>query len=230
MLSPSITATQPITPSDGIKLVRFEFPPDLSATVGYQQQQIIIPSTWPPNAMFMEAQENQPPMVDPVHSQPYPPIPAPQHTQLTVLPLQTHTFMPAKTDIHTLGTRSTKSVLSRDESSVSSATLEIVPFSNLTSSLNNISIAPVRHSNVHPKRAIYKQKRKQARVVATAGGMVVGGLTLGPAGIVVGAGVGMATNQYYKHKEKRAQQRHEQSCFQQAANESIVGRCQGAFC
>mmetsp|Transcript_16060 Transcript_16060/g.39334 ORF Transcript_16060/g.39334 Transcript_16060/m.39334 type:complete len:261 (-) Transcript_16060:117-899(-) len=231
MLSPTVTAQQPITPADGQNLVHFEFPPGFAAPNRFQQPPITptrLPGINHNIAPSTEAKENQAPVnMAPVYSQSYPAMPTQQNNQLTIATRPALTQKPTtKTDIHTLGTGSTRSILSAEESSVSNTSLHLVPFSQLTSSLNNLSMAP----DVHPKRAKYKQTRKQARVVATAGGMVVGGLTLGPAGIVVGAGVGMATNGYYKRKDKKAQRKHEQNCFQQAANESIVARHQGAFC
>ena len=230
MLSPTATAQQPITPSDGHNKVHFEFPSDLVAPSGYQQPPVTsaIPPMDPYIVQMEANNENQAPMMAPDYLQSYPAMPTPQDNQL-IIASHAHSAliqMQNKAEIHTLGTHSTKSILSAGESSVSSTSVDMAPFSQLTSSINNISIA----TDVHPKHAKYKQVRKQARVVATAGGMVVGGLTLGPAGIVVGAGVGMATNRYYKRKDKKAQQRHEQSSFQQAANESIVARHQDAFC
>ncbi|CAJ1930995.1 unnamed protein product [Cylindrotheca closterium] len=231
MLSPTVTAQQPITPSDGQHRVHFEFPDGLVAPNGNGYQQPPVTSAIPPMdhpyIVQMEGNENEAPMEAPVYLQSYPVMPTSQNNELIIASQSALNQMQHhKTDIHTLGTKSTKSSLSAAESSVSSTSVDMVPFSQLTSSINNLAIAP----DVHPKRARYKQVRKQARVVATAGGMVVGGLTLGPAGIVVGAGVGMATNRYYKRKDKKAQQRHEQNSFQQAANESIVARHQGAFC
>lgn len=228
MLSPTVTAQQPITPSDGQKKIHFEFPPDLVAPTGYQQQPMTSPRPpIHPCDGHVEVNENQAHMLVPVHMEPYQAIPPAQHNQSIIPQNSTFTQKPMKTDILTLGTGSTRSIRSSAESSVSSTTInKRIPFSQLNSSLNNSSLS----SDLHPKRAQYKQMRKQARVVATAGGMVVGGLTLGPAGIMVGAGVGMATNQYYKRKDKKAQQRHEQRSFQQGANESIVARHQGAYC
>lgn len=230
MLSPTVTAQQPITPSDGKNLVHFEFPPDLAAPNGMQQYPIA--SSRPPinhNLQYMEFNnENQAPMMAPAYSQPYPAIPAPQPNQLTIIPLH-QAPIHGKTKIdchHTHGTHSTKSVQSAEESTASFGM--VIPFSQLTSTLNNLSMSTP--DTGHPKRSRYKHMRKQARVVATAGGMVLGGLTLGPAGLVVGAGVGVATNGYYKRKDKRAQQKHDQYCFQQAANDSVVARHQGAFC
>lgn len=193
MLSPSITAQQPITPttSRGGNQVHFEFPPDLAglSTLASEQEaskendenynQAMVPSPYTPRSSRRHLNPLSPP---PMH------------------------FM-NKIDVNTLATRSTLSTtsMSRD------------PISNSTPDIN-------------PKVAKYKQQRKQIRIAATAGGMVVGGLTLGPAGIAVGAGVGAATNKFFKHKEKKAQRKHEQHCFQQAASRSVVARQHGALC
>jgi hypothetical protein len=76
---------------------------------------------------------------------------------------------------------------------------------------------------VHPKKKSMKKQRKQRTAAGAVGGMVVGGLTLGPAGVFFGAAAGaVATNKICKARERRAQRKYEQRNFQQAAERSTV--------
>jgi hypothetical protein len=206
MLSPSVTAQQPITPLSRYNQVHFEFPPDLAAPAG------------PPQSIEESEIDKENQQMVPYYA------PAPPSTpKLTLKHL--NPFSPPhidmsyqKADVHTHATGSTLSTTS------TATSRELEP---LSTNNNNTELLTL---DVNPKIAKYKQKRKNVRAAATAGGMVVGGLTLGPAGIVVGAGVGVATNKLLKLKEKKAQRKHEQKCFQQAASQSMVARQQGALC
>jgi hypothetical protein len=200
MLSPSVTAQQPITPLSRYNQVHFEFPPDLAAPAGFPQS-IEESESEKENQQMVPYYAPAP--STPKHLNPL----SPPHIHLNY----------QKADMHTLATRSTLSTTS------TATSRELVP---LSTNNNTKLLIP----DVNPKIGKYKQKRKNVRAAATAGGMVVGGLTLGPAGIVVGAGVGVATNKFFKLKEKKAQRKHEQKCFQQAASRSMVARQQGALC
>lgn len=76
---------------------------------------------------------------------------------------------------------------------------------------------------VHPQKLNMKKQRKHKTTVAAVGGMVVGGLTLGPLGIFVGAAASaVATNKVCKARERRAQRQYEQNSFQHGAAQSNV--------
>lgn len=70
-----------------------------------------------------------------------------------------------------------------------------------------------------------KKQRKRKTAAGAVGGMVVGGLALGPAGVFLGAAAGaVATNKICKARERRAQRKYEQENFQQGAEQSNVHR------
>jgi hypothetical protein len=76
---------------------------------------------------------------------------------------------------------------------------------------------------VHPQKQTMKKQRKRKTAAGAVGGMLVGGLTLGPVGVFVGGAVGaVATNKLCKIRERRAQRRFEQRSFQQAATNSNI--------
>ncbi len=78
---------------------------------------------------------------------------------------------------------------------------------------------------IHPKKKSMKKQRKRKTAAGAIGGMVVGGLALGPAGVFFGAAAGaVATNKICKARERRAQRKYEQENFQQAADQSNVHR------
>ena len=73
-----------------------------------------------------------------------------------------------------------------------------------------------------------KKQRKHRTAAGTVGGMVVGGLVLGPVGVIVGgAAGGVATNRLHKAGERHLQRKYEKQCFQKAATKSRVHH--GAF-
>ena len=93
------------------------------------------------------------------------------------------------------------------------------------------------HSLAHGGVAVLdpkKDKRKQTRKLKTAtgavGGAVVGGLILGPVGVVLGAGGGAAiSNKVAKSRDKRKQSEFEQRNFQKGADHSVARQGDGAF-
>lgn len=75
------------------------------------------------------------------------------------------------------------------------------------------------NEDVHPHRRKMKKNRKHKAVAGAVGGMVIGGLSLGPVGVFVGAALGGVTTRHVAKKvEKRAQRKHEKKSFQRAAN------------
>ena len=75
---------------------------------------------------------------------------------------------------------------------------------------------------VHPQKLNMKKQRKHKTSVAALGGMVVGGLTLGPLGIFVGAASAVATNKVCKARERKAQRQYEQNSVQHGAAQSNI--------
>uniref|UniRef100_A0A7S4EM85 Uncharacterized protein n=1 Tax=Pseudo-nitzschia australis TaxID=44445 RepID=A0A7S4EM85_9STRA len=72
--------------------------------------------------------------------------------------------------------------------------------------------------DVHPGKQRMKKQRKRKTVAGTIGGMVVGGVALGPVGVIAGAfWGGVATREISKKGEKRAQRKHEQDSFRLSA-------------
>jgi hypothetical protein len=235
MLSPSITAQQPITPASGNHQVQFEFPDDLappaSSKSNVTEENIQLVPHYGNDISLPQLEQAPPSMPSQIQQQ----IPAQQvqkqfkvqvHSQNEV---SKNIFQRKLSDLKS----STRSLLTvSTNASTTSGTVafrELIPLSPRVL-VQNVNTSNILSSDVNPKVFVYKQKRKQYRLAATAGGMVVGGLALGPAGIAVGAGVGMATNKAFKVKEKRAQRKFEQSNFQEAASHSMVAQHQGAFC
>jgi hypothetical protein len=111
----------------------------------------------------------------------------------------------------------------------SKATSMMVPYNH------SILIRVPRSNNphgadaVHPKKKNMKKERKRRTAAGAVAGMAVGGLILGPAGVFVGgAAGGMAANKIHKCRERRAQRKYEQTCFQQAATRSKTAQA-GTF-
>jgi hypothetical protein len=93
----------------------------------------------------------------------------------------------------------------------------------------SISLRGARSANpcgsdaVHPQKQVMKKQRKQKTAAGAVSGMVVGGLTLGPVGVFVGAAAGaVATNKICKARERRAQRKYEQSNFQHGTAQSNI--------
>lgn len=85
------------------------------------------------------------------------------------------------------------------------------------------SANPCGSDAVHPQKQVMKKQRKQKTAAGAVSGMVVGGLTLGPVGVFVGAAAGaVATNKICKARERRAQRKYEQSNFQHDAAQSNI--------
>lgn len=82
---------------------------------------------------------------------------------------------------------------------------------------------PFGSDAIHPKKKTMKKQRKRNTAAGAVSGMVVGGLTMGPAGVFVGAAAGAyATKKVCKARERRAQRKHEQDSFQRGAEQSNV--------
>ena len=76
----------------------------------------------------------------------------------------------------------------------------------------------VCNDDVHPGKQRMKKQRKRKTAAGTIGGMLVGGVALGPVGVIAGAlWGGIATREISKKGEKRAQRKHEQRSFQLCA-------------
>jgi hypothetical protein len=84
---------------------------------------------------------------------------------------------------------------------------------------------------IHPQKYEMKQARKSKTAVGATGGAIVGGILAGPAfpvGMALGgAAGGYAANKFSKFGERRAQRKHEQSNFQQAANRTVLVQSEG---
>jgi hypothetical protein len=90
----------------------------------------------------------------------------------------------------------------------------IVPWSS--SNLNNGGTS----DDVHPLKKKMKKDRKTKTAAGTLGGMVVGGVILGPLGVFLGGAIGGVTTQKVaKHSDRKAQRKHEKQCYQKSANE-----------
>jgi hypothetical protein len=76
---------------------------------------------------------------------------------------------------------------------------------------------------VHPKRQKMKKQRKIKTAVAVGAGVVVGGIIIGPVGLVVGGVIGgVAANKLSKAGERRAQRKFERENYQRAAQQSMA--------
>jgi hypothetical protein len=81
-----------------------------------------------------------------------------------------------------------------------------------------------------PKKDKRKATRKMKTAAGAVGGAVVGGLVLGPVGVVLGAGgAAVATNKVAKARDKRKQQDFEQKNFQAGASRSATAKGDAAF-
>jgi len=85
------------------------------------------------------------------------------------------------------------------------------------------SLSPYGIQSVHPQKLTMKRQRKQKTAAGALGGMVVGSLTLGPVGVLVGAAAGaVASNKFCKVRERQAQRRYEQNSFHHGADQSDI--------
>jgi hypothetical protein len=76
---------------------------------------------------------------------------------------------------------------------------------------------------IHPDRRKMKKQRARRTAGGALGGCIVGGLVLGPLGIIVGAPVGAyTTNKICKKAERRAQRKFEHKNFEKIASTSLV--------
>jgi hypothetical protein len=84
---------------------------------------------------------------------------------------------------------------------------------------------------IHPQKYEMRKTRKNKTVAGATGGAIVGGILAGPAfpvGMALGgAAGGYAANKFSKFGERRAQRKHEQSNFQQAANRAVLVQSEG---
>jgi hypothetical protein len=76
---------------------------------------------------------------------------------------------------------------------------------------------------IHPDRRKMKTQRTRRTAGGALGGCIVGGLVLGPLGIIVGAPVGAyTTNKICKKAERRAQRKFEHKNFEKIGSTSAV--------
>ena len=76
---------------------------------------------------------------------------------------------------------------------------------------------------IHPDRRKMKKRRTRRTAGGALGGCIVGGLVLGPLGIIVGAPVGAyTTNKICKKAERRAQRKFEHKNFEKIGSTSMV--------
>jgi hypothetical protein len=109
-----------------------------------------------------------------------------------------------------------------DGSSPTSA-LAIPPPASELSTSSELSKYAAPDNTLHPSKKKMKKLRKLKTVSGVFGGSVVGGLTLGPPGLVIGAAVGgLATNKICKAGERRAQRKYEKESFQQHASTKSI--------
>jgi hypothetical protein len=84
---------------------------------------------------------------------------------------------------------------------------------------------------IHPQKYEMKKSRKNKTAAGATGGAIVGGILAGPAfpvGMALGgAAGGYAANKFSKFGERRAQRKHEQSNFQQAASQNALVQSEG---
>eukprot|EP00980_Cylindrotheca_fusiformis_P028619 scaffold22620_cov131-Cylindrotheca_fusiformis.AAC.14 len=84
---------------------------------------------------------------------------------------------------------------------------------------------------IHPQKYEMKKARKTKTAAGAAGGAIVGGIIAGPVfpvGMALGgAAGGYAANKFSKFGERRAQRKHEQSTFQNAASRGILAQSEG---
>ena len=74
--------------------------------------------------------------------------------------------------------------------------------------------------DAHTLKKKMKKDRKTKAAAGTLGGMVIGGVILGPLGVFVGGAIGGVTTQKLaKHSDRKAQRKHEKQCYQKSANE-----------
>ena len=90
---------------------------------------------------------------------------------------------------------------------------------------NSAASAASVDTGLHPQRKQMKQERKAKTATGTIGGAIVGGLALGPAGVILGgAAGGLVTRKICKAGEKRAQRKFEQRNVQKVALKSATAR------
>ncbi|OEU10481.1 hypothetical protein FRACYDRAFT_246933 [Fragilariopsis cylindrus CCMP1102] len=74
--------------------------------------------------------------------------------------------------------------------------------------------------DAHTLKKKMKKDRKTKAAAGTLGGMVIGGVILGPLGVFIGGAIGGVTTQKLaKHSDRKAQRKHEKQCYQKSANE-----------
>jgi hypothetical protein len=82
------------------------------------------------------------------------------------------------------------------------------------------SANPIGSDAIHPQKFQMKARRQRRQVGGAVGGVIVGGLTLGPAGALLGGVVGgVAANKVHKIGERRAQRKWEQNNYQKGIEE-----------
>uniref|UniRef100_A0A7S2WK18 Glycine zipper domain-containing protein n=1 Tax=Eucampia antarctica TaxID=49252 RepID=A0A7S2WK18_9STRA len=98
---------------------------------------------------------------------------------------------------------------------------EIVPYKKDISLLKLNSVPAKPH--IHPKRKDLKKRRKIHTATGTIGGVILGGVTLGPLGMVVGGVAGAATvHKVGKIREKKAQRKYEKFEVQKQASQGMI--------
>ena len=94
---------------------------------------------------------------------------------------------------------------------------ELVPY-NPNNSIADVNKTAAK-AHIHPKRQSLKKSRKVQTVTGTVGGVVIGGVALGPPGMILGGVAGAATmRKVGKMREKKAQRKFEQKEVQRQAS------------
>lgn len=98
---------------------------------------------------------------------------------------------------------------------------EIVPY-NQNNSLVEVNQTAAK-AHTHPKRQSLKKSRKVQTITGTVGGVVLGGVALGPPGMILGGVAGAATmRKVGKMREKKAQRKFEQREVQRQASRGSI--------